>query len=149
MSCAGIRKFREQAIQLDRCLAVVRIINNSDSPGSILSLCQHTAFVFQYGTERENQRYVEGGGQRRGHDTDGPIGMIGNHAVGDRRKPAGANDARVEKRESAADVAFWRKVWDGCIQYRRGTVENDTEKRKDCEHWREREYQGRYHQQCR
>jgi hypothetical protein len=28
-----------------------------------------------------------------------------------------------------ADVAFWRKVRDGCIQYRRGTVEDDAEKR--------------------
>ncbi len=54
----------------------------------------------------------------------------------------------VEQRESTADVAFWRKVRDGPIQYRRGTVEDDAEKRKDREHRREREHQGRYHQQC-
>ena len=57
--------------------------------------------------------------------------MIGEHAVGDRRKPAGADDTRVEQRESTADVAFWRKVRDGCIQYRRGTVEDNAGKRKD------------------
>jgi hypothetical protein len=54
----------------------------------------------------------------------------------------------VEQRESMADVALWRKVRDGCIQYRRDTVEDDTEKRQDREHGREREYQGRDHQQC-
>ena len=44
--------------------------------------------------------------------------MIGNHAVANRRKPAGADDAGVEQRESTADAALWRQVRDGPIQYR-------------------------------
>jgi hypothetical protein len=60
--------------------------------------------VLQDGPKHENQRYNDGGRQSRSEDTDGPIGMIDECAIGNRCKPAGANDACVEQRESAADV---------------------------------------------
>ena len=101
---------------------------------------------FQGRPERQNQRYNDGGGQRCGYHTNGPIGMIGDQAVANRRQPAGTDDARVEQRESTANVTFWRKVRDGSVQYRRGAVEDDPENRKDDQHRHEREDQSRHYQ---
>jgi hypothetical protein len=66
----------------------------------ITQLCQCTAPVFQGRAQRENQRYDNDGRQGRGEGADCLIGMIGNCAVSDRRKSAGADDARVKQRKS-------------------------------------------------
>ena len=86
--------------------------------GSCFLVGQHTALGFHVWAQRENQRYDNGGRQSPGQDTDGPIGMIGDHAVSDQRKATRTGHVRIEQREATADLAFWRPVLDSAIQDR-------------------------------
>ena len=71
-----------------------------------------TALGFRVWAQRKNQRHDDGGRQSRGRDTDGPIGMIGDHAARDQRETTRTGHARIEQREATADIAFRCQVRD-------------------------------------
>ena len=69
--------------------------------------------------------------------------MIGNHAIGDRRQAAGADDTGIEQCEGLAGIVSWRQLRDGTVQHRRCAVEDSAEHGQEDEHRQQRHQQRR------
>src|SRR5271169_3721173 len=99
--------------------------------------CSSTVRFARHRTDPSGSDFMEERAQRKNHGDDGcrcegsrndadrSAGMIGNYAIRDRRQSPGADDAGIEQRESAADLAFARQLWNTPVEDRGRAVEND------------------------
>src|SRR5271170_5802174 len=121
--------------------------------------CSSTVRFARHRTDPSGSDFMEERAQRKNHGDDGcrcegsrndadrSAGMIGNYAIRDRRQSPGADDAGIEQRESAADLAFARQLWNSPVEDRGRAVENDAKKRQKNEDGSEWQHQRRNHEQ--